>query len=105
MNEGESLCYTCRFSRVTRGRTLDEEIVICDAAPTSQTRVTFKVTSCTDYCDRRVPSYGELLQKAWILRPGSRHRPAGFIRASDLSEDDFMRLMSDSHEREKPIDS
>ncbi len=97
----DSLCYSCRFSRVTRGHALDEEMVICDAGQMAQTRITFKVTSCTDYSDRRVPSYGELLQKAWILQPPSRNRPAGFVRASDLREEEFVRLMSESRDRER----
>jgi hypothetical protein len=95
VNDGDSLCYTCRFSRVTRGRTLDEEIVMCAASQIVETRITFKVTSCSDYSDQRVPGYGELVQRAWILQPGSRRRPPGFVRASDLRDEDFARYMSD----------
>jgi hypothetical protein len=29
------------------------------------------------------------MQEAWILQPGSRKRPAGFVRAQDLDEDPF----------------
>jgi hypothetical protein len=101
LHGGESLCYTCRFSRVTRGRTLDEELVVCDAGQTAQTMVTFKVTSCTDYSDRRVPSYGELLQNAWILRPRTRNRPAGFVRATDLRDEEFVRLMTAPADRDR----
>ena len=101
---GESLCYTCRFSRVTRGRALDEEIVVCDAGQVAQTLVTFKVTSCTDYSDRRLPSYGELVHKAWILRPPSRNRPAGFVRATDLRDEEFVRLMAASQDLDRRTD-
>jgi hypothetical protein len=45
--------------------------------------------------DQTVPSYYELLQVAWILQPGSRKRPAGFVRASELRDEDFARYMSD----------
>jgi len=100
-NGDDSLCYTCRFSRIVRGRTLDEEIVICDASQMTQTQITFKVTSCTDYSDNRVPSYGELIQQAWILRPGSRKRPAGFVRGSDLQAQEFAEMMSDARTRDR----
>ena len=51
-NDDNSLCHTCRYSRVTRGRKLDEEIVICDASHMRATQITFKVTSCSDYNDQ-----------------------------------------------------
>jgi hypothetical protein len=102
LNDGESLCYTCRFSKVIKGRTLDEEIVMCEASHLSEVRITFKVTSCTDYVDRRAPSYGELIQKAWILQPGSRKRPAGFVPISELEDEEFTRCMADDpHNRER----
>jgi hypothetical protein len=90
--EGASLCDTCKQSRVTRGRRTDEEIVICNATPMRAVRVTFKVTCCSDYLDCREPSYMELFERAWILRPSSKRRPAGFVRASDLEDDEAMRL-------------
>jgi hypothetical protein len=82
--EGESLCDTCRHSRIIRGRRMEEEIVICDAVFHGTLRVTFKVTSCSTYVDDREPSYEELMQKAWILRPASKRRPAGFMPAADF---------------------
>ena len=42
-HDGESLCDTCRWSRIIRGRTLDEEIVHCDASHMTPMRITFKV--------------------------------------------------------------
>lgn len=83
-----SLCATCRCSTIVRGRTLDEELVLCSAVRLRSVQITFKVTSCSDYADRRVPSYMEMMQDAWILRPGSRRRPAGFVRASELEEEE-----------------
>jgi hypothetical protein len=88
--EGSSLCESCRHSRVVRGRTLDEEIVFCDASPMRTATITFKVTSCSDYDDESLPTYWQLMQQAWILQPGSRKQPAGFVRASDLEDDGFL---------------
>jgi hypothetical protein len=95
-----SLCDTCRYSRITRGRSLDEEIVFCDASHIHTAQITFKVTSCSGYSDQRVPSYYELLQQAWILQPESGKRPAGFVRASDLRDEDFERYMADAHKHD-----
>jgi len=87
-----SLCSTCRCSTIVRGRTLDEELVLCSALGLHGVQITFKVTSCSDYADRRTPSYMEMMQDAWILQPGTRRRPAGFVRSSDLQEEDLLRL-------------
>src|SRR5215510_5091578 len=89
-----SLCATCRCSTIVRGRTLDEELVLCSALGLRSVQITFKVTSCSDYADRRVPSYLEMMQDAWILRPGSKRRPAGFVRASDLEEEEAPEFRS-----------
>jgi hypothetical protein len=82
---GESLCATCRHSTITRGRRFDEEIVRCEAQSSGTLLITFPVTQCTGYFDTRRPSYSELMRQAWILRPRSGKRPAGFVRASELS--------------------
>lgn len=89
VNGDESLCETCVHSRITRGRRLEEELVLCHAGPMQTMTITFKVTSCTDYFDGREPSYHELLERAWILRPATPRRPAGFVRASELRRDEL----------------
>jgi len=94
---GANLCETCRASRIVRGRGLNEEIVFCDAAPMQSVRVGFKVTSCSDYVDARQPTFAELLEKAWILTPGSKRRPTGFVRASELQEEERARLMVEQY--------
>jgi hypothetical protein len=91
VHDGESLCHTCRNSQITRGRQLDEEVVFCDARPMRTLRVTFKVTTCTEYIDQREPGYHELMEKAWILRPGTRRRAAGFVRGSELIDEEASR--------------
>ena len=94
INDGHTLCSTCRHSRVTRGRKLDEELTICGASHFKVVPITFQVTSCSGYDDQRLPTYFDLLQQAWILQPGSRRRPAGFVRASDLREEEFDQYMA-----------
>jgi hypothetical protein len=96
---GGSLCNTCRFSIIVRGRSLDEEIVQCHAMSMRSARVMFKVTFCTAYNDARRPSYMQMMENAWILRPGSKKRPAGFIRGSDLNQEELSDLMVDMYRR------
>jgi hypothetical protein len=97
-HSSQTLCATCRLSMIVRGRTLDEEIVHCHAMPTHTVPITFTVTSCSTYCDARAPSYMQLLQTAWILKPGTKKRPAGFIRAADLSDKEMSDLMIETPE-------
>jgi hypothetical protein len=91
----ESLCETCRHSRIVRGRRIDEELVVCNAVMLRPVHITFKVTSCSDYLDAREPYYCELVEKAWILRPAKKGRPAGFVRAVDLKGREAERLFDD----------
>lgn len=89
-----NLCVTCRCSTIVRGRTLDEEIVLCSALGLRGVQITFKVTFCSDYSDKRSPSYMEMMQDAWILQPGSKRRPAGFVRGSELQDEELFDLRS-----------
>ena len=97
---GESLCETCRHSTITRGRRFDEEIVQCHALPMTSVRITFPVTTCTAYMDDQLPSYMELLEKAWILKPREGRHPAGFVRASDLTVEERYKLTQDMRDEE-----
>jgi hypothetical protein len=92
---GQSLCETCRHSTITRGRRFDEEIVRCEALPMSSILIMFPVASCTAYMDADLPSYSELFEKAWILKPHDGRRSAGFVRASDLPFEERYRLTRD----------
>jgi hypothetical protein len=90
-----SLCNTCRHSTIIRGSTLDEEIVQCHATPMTTTRIRFKVTSCSAYNDERMPSYLQLMERAWILQPGSKRRAAGFVPSRDLHEDEIRAVIEE----------
>ena len=92
---GRSLCETCRHSMITRGRKLGEEIVSCEALPGRSAQITFVVTECSEYADAKLPSYPELFEKAWILRPRDGKRAAGFVHSSELSAKERFDLMKD----------
>ncbi len=96
--QGESMCDTCRHSKIIRGRRLEEELVFCTGIALEPVTIRFKVTACSGYDDDREPSYHELLEKAWILRPPTTRRAAGFVRASDLRGEEARRLFADPTE-------
>jgi hypothetical protein len=90
---GRTLCESCRYSMITRGRRIEEQIIRCEAPACGTTLVTFVVTECSAYLDAAVPGYHELFEKAWILKPRDGRRPAGFVRSSDLSSRDRYELL------------
>jgi hypothetical protein len=98
LNGEKSLCSSCRFATIVRGRTLDEEVVHCQSVTTRGMRVTFKVTSCTSHSDMNEPTYMELLEDAWILKPASKKRPAGFVKHSELKSEEMELVMRELRE-------
>jgi hypothetical protein len=98
---GSALCATCRHATIIKGRRQDEEIVQCQPGPMVSIRVTFKVTSCSSYNDERLPTYLQLMESAWILQPGSKRRPAGFVRSRDLRDDELHVVMEEIHARDE----
>jgi hypothetical protein len=97
-NDQKSLCSNCRFATIVRGQTLDEEVVHCQSVTTRGMRVTFKVTSCTSHSDMDQPTYMQLLEDAWILKPGSKKRPPGFVKHSELKAEEMELIMKELRE-------
>ena len=100
VHHADALCDTCRNATVMRGRRLDEQIVFCRGVSMEAVRITFTVIDCSDYQDERQPCYHELLAKAWILRPSTKRRAAGFVRASELDAREAARLYTDPMEKD-----
>jgi hypothetical protein len=98
LNDEKSLCSRCRFATIVRGRTLDEEIIHCQSITTRGMRVAFKVTSCTSHSDVDQPTYMQLLEDAWILKPASKRRPAGFVKHSELKAEEMQLIMEELRE-------
>ena len=72
-----TLCHTCRWATIVRGRSVSHEIIKCSEI---LGRVPFAVTSCTEYNDRRRPSRTDLEDIAWVLRTDSKTRTIGFVK-------------------------
>ena len=79
----ESRCDTCAHARIIQGYAESERIVLCTSLY-DPIRIPFKVMQCTDYEDRRLPSYDELKEIAWHIRSKSAGHEAGFVSVDQL---------------------
>ena len=96
VQNGESpLCHTCRHATVVRGARLRDEIIECGALGYQRNRITFPVTSCSDYVNRQHPSLREMEDAAWILRTDAKRHRVGFVRSRDLKPRDRFVLEED----------
>lgn len=83
-----SLCLTCRHATIIRGKNLDDEIVECRLLYSDSSRITFPVTECSGYSDRRQPTLRHLEEIAWVLRTDRKRQPIGFVPARNLKPKD-----------------
>ena len=74
----ESRCDTCAHARIIQGYAESERIVLCTSLY-DPIRIPFKVMQCTDYEDRRLPSYDDMKEIAWQIRSMSAGHKAGFV--------------------------
>jgi hypothetical protein len=84
-NGEPSLCLTCRFATVVRGASLRDEIVECNQLSYGRNRITFPVTVCTEYSDRRQPSLRAMEEIAWVLRSDPKKNDIGFVKRTELT--------------------
>ncbi len=89
------LCQTCRYATIVNGPTLSDEIIECACLTSGPGRITFPVTYCTAYSDRRQASVREMEDIAWILRSDPKRNQIGFVPASKLRERDRYVLVDD----------
>ena len=87
-NGQSSLCKTCRNATIVRGARLRDEIVECSALGFGSNRVTFPVTTCSDYVSRQHASLREMEEIAWILRTDAKRNRVGFVQARELKPRD-----------------
>ena len=96
VQHGESsLCLTCRWATVVTGTSLRHHIVECGQLASGHNLITFTVTSCSGYSDRRLPSLREMEEIAWVLRTDPKRKEIGFVRASELRPKDRYVLPDD----------
>jgi len=96
VHHGEpSLCVTCRWATVVIGTSLRHRIVECGQLTSGHNLITFHVTCCSGYSDRRLPSLREMEEIAWVLRTDPKRKQIGFVRASELARKDRFVLPDD----------
>jgi hypothetical protein len=78
-----TLCLTCRFATVVKGRALNQEIIECGKL-SDHNRITFAVTSCTACADRRRAALHEMEEIAWILKTDPKRKTVGFVKATEV---------------------
>jgi hypothetical protein len=79
-----SLCVSCRYATVVRGRSLQEEIVECSQLSGGHNLIRFPVTSCSGYLNRCHPSLREMEEIAWVLRTDRDKKHIGFVQSHKL---------------------
>ena len=94
----ESLCNSCYWAHIQRGFAESEEIILCAFLRPARL-VPFKVSQCTDYNDKRVPSKADMEEIAWIIRTKDVNRQVGFakdaVNAEPEREDDLELVPSE----------
>ena len=78
----ESLCNSCYWAHIQRGFAESEEVVLC-AFLRHARLVPFKVSQCTDYNDKRIPSKRDMEDIAWIIRTKDVNRAMGFAQKEE----------------------
>jgi hypothetical protein len=94
-HDQESLCVTCRYAMIVKGRALREEVIQCDRLSNDHNLIRFPVTSCSGYSDRRHPSLREMEEIAWVLRTDPKRKQIGFMQARQLEPKDRYVLADD----------
>ena len=89
------LCLTCRCATVVKGASLRDEIVERSQLSYGRNRITFPVTMCTEYSDRRQPSLRAMEEIAWVLRSDPKKNEVGFVKHTQLTRRERFELDDD----------
>ena len=83
----ESRCDTCSRSRVIKGYSESERIVICDRF-WKPLFVPFKVAECSEYFDKRLPDFEDLEEIALDVTKERVRKVSGFVVGTTEDEDE-----------------
>jgi hypothetical protein len=94
---GPSLCETCSHAHIEKGYRESEELILCGANYPMH-RVQFPMRECTGYVDKTRLGLNAMERIAWVLAPQGSKRTAGFVRASEVrDEEDEIELPLDEN--------
>ena len=90
----EPLCNSCYWAHIQRGFAESEEVILC-AFLRQPHAVPFKVSFCTDYNDKRVPSKADMEEIAWIIRTKDVNRQVGFSQNGkpEVEQEDELEIV------------
>jgi hypothetical protein len=81
----QTLCTTCRWAHIVKGFCASQERICCRWL-TYDPVVSFPVSECSSYDDKRIPSVRDMEQIAWILLTKKTGRHIGFVTAKQFRE-------------------
>jgi len=93
----QSLCATCKYATVVKGRSLREEIVECSQVASGHGRIRFPVTECSEDLHRNHPSLHAMESIAWVLRTNPGRTRIGFVRARDVKLSERLLLTDEDY--------
>ena len=89
----KSLCNSCYWAHIQHGFAESEEVILC-AFLRQAHALPFKVSYCTDYNDKRVPSKADMEEIAWIIRTKDANRQVGFTNDGEPEpEEDELEIL------------
>ena len=89
----DSLCSSCYWAHIQRGFAESEEVILCAFLRPARL-VPFKVSQCTDYEDKRIPTRKDMEDIAWIIRTKDVNRQLGFTNdAEPEPEEDELEIV------------
>src|SRR5436853_5215971 len=91
-----------RTARIIQGYAESEKIVLCTSLY-DPIRIPFKVSQCSDYDDKRLPSVQRMEEIAWFLRSKSAGNTAGFVCAADVKSEDEQNDSKQKTETDTPV--
>jgi hypothetical protein len=74
--DGQSLCGTCYWAHAQRGFRESEETTFCMFGP--MRKVPFRVSDCTDYLNRTLPTRAQMEKIALIIPTEPARKKLGF---------------------------
>ena len=78
----EHKCATCRNAQTIRGLAISNEVTYCRAF-NNPFPIRDRITECSLYDDKRMPSRFDMEQIAWVLVTNKAGKAIGFVSAED----------------------
>jgi hypothetical protein len=81
-----SLCRTCANAHIKRGGAQNQEELICDAVFNKPVVLTYPIVECSDFCDKNLPTIGEMNKIAWFINADKKTGKVGFVSGEKVTD-------------------